>query len=447
MQVTLELNFRLLHGGECFCRWVINTETLNHSHIYTLLHKIQCDFYHINHALWVICNLKYEKVDVLIDKPKGLIQNNTKSTFNIKTSPFEPKITTNISFRDNMIKSISNIIVSKVNAALNESGLRVSELLKRSGISNYEIDTPGLRLSEEQYYSFISHGSKYVNSWSEQALEFITKHNNIDLAYSLSPQLTGLCLNEKSAYESLLAYINNRVIIGNVEEIIISIKSDETKIAIIDHSPGRINTIPLIGVMAHLYSLAKTYHPTIKIKAGFTINNYKYMISDFFGANCAFNQEYNYIIFNNEDLFSKNQSFNPFLYKYQKTEIERETTYLLYNNSFLNTVIVLIEKAMSTHDIHTENSILEYVCNNLRISRWTLNQKLKFEDINFSLLLRKVRLQKACDLLVTTNMSMQEISDRLLFSSQAVFSRFFSSNIGESPIAFRKKHWVMSKTT
>lgn len=342
-----------------------------------------------------------------------------------------------------MIKSISNLIIAKTNQALHDSGLDTSELLKKSGISTYEIETAGVRLSENQYYSFIDLGSKYLSLWSEGAIEFITNHNNIDLAYSLFPQLTSLCLNEKSAYESLLSYINNRVIIGNVEEITISIKSDETKITIIDHSPGKINTVPLIGVMTHLYSLVKTYHPAAKIKAGFSTHKHKDAISSFFGANCEFTQEHNYIIFNNKDLFSENIRFNPFLYKYQKAEIERETTALLQNNSFVDTVIALIEKAMNTHDICTENSTLEYVCNNLRISRWTLNQKLKFENINFSLLLKKVRLKKACDLLSTTNISMQEISDSLLFSSQSVFSRFFSSSIGESPISFRKKNWRM----
>lgn len=342
-----------------------------------------------------------------------------------------------------MIKSITNLIIAKTNQVLHDSGLNTSDLLKKSGISAYEIETPGLRLSETQYYSFIEHTSRHVGMGNERTLEFITSQNNIDFAYSLFPQLTSLCLNEKTAYDALLGYINNRVVIGNVEEIIVSVKTDETRIEIIDHSPNRINTVPLIGVMAHLYSLVKTYHPDAKIKAGFTINNYKHTISNFFGASCVFNQNTNHIIFNNEDLFRKNVHFNSFLYKYQKAEIERETASLLSQNSFLDTVIVLIEKAMSTHDIYTENSILEYVCNHLRISRWTLNQKLKFEDINFSLLLRKIRLQKACDLLVTTNMSMQEVSDSLLFSSQAVFSRFFSSNIGESPISFRKKHWVM----
>lgn len=342
-----------------------------------------------------------------------------------------------------MIKSISNLIIARTNKALHDSGLDTTELLKKSGISTYEIETAGVRLSDNQYYSFIDFGSKYLNLWSKDAIEFITNHNNIDLAYSLFPQLTSLCLNEKSAYESLLSYINNRVIIGNVEEIIISIKSDETKVTIIDHSPGKINTVPLVGVMTHLYSLVKTYHPTTKIKAGFSINNCKDAISSFFGTNCEFNQEHNYIIFSNKDLFSENPIFNPFLYKYQKAEIERETTALLQNNSFVDTVIALIEKAMSTQDICTENSILEYVCNSLRTSRWTLNQKLKFENISFSLLLKKVRLKKACNLLSTTNISMQEISDSLLFSSQAVFSRFFSASIGESPISFRKKNWRM----
>ncbi|MBB6055010.1 helix-turn-helix domain-containing protein [Tolumonas osonensis] len=339
-----------------------------------------------------------------------------------------------------MIKSISNLIIAKTNSALYDAGLNTSELLKKSGISDYEIETPGVRLSENQYYSFIDHGSQYLETWSEKTIEFITSQNSIDFSYALFPQLASLCLNEKSAYDALLAYINHRVIIGNVEEIIVSVKPDETKIEIIDFSPNKINMSSLIGVLVYLYSLVKMYHADAEIKTGLATNKHKDLLVSFFGGNCIFNQDSNYIIVKNQHLFSKNSNFNPFLYKYQKAEIERETTSLLSKSSFMDMVIVLIEKAMAARDIETENSILEYVCNHLRISRWTLNQKLKFEDMNFSLLLRKVRLKKACEMLSTTNMNMQEVSDSLLFSSQSVFSRFFSSNIGESPVSFRKKH-------
>jgi len=52
----------------------------------------------------------------------------------------------------------------------------------------------------------------------------------------------------------------------------------------------------------------------------------------------------------------------------------------------------------------------------------------------------RMKMQKACELLMVTNMSIEDISDNLGYRDQFYFSRIFKSKIGLSPREYRKKN-------
>lgn len=58
---------------------------------------------------------------------------------------------------------------------------------------------------------------------------------------------------------------------------------------------------------------------------------------------------------------------------------------------------------------------------------------------NFSTYLKKARMKKATELLLTTSLSMKEIADQTGFSSVHYFTKTFSKEIGLPPGQFRKK--------
>ena len=97
------------------------------------------------------------------------------------------------------------------------------------------------------------------------------------------------------------------------------------------------------------------------------------------------------------------------------------------------------------HSIHSgrfdgDDSVLEDICSNLNVSRWTLNRKLQNENTSFITLLKETKIKMACELLIESKHTMQEISESIGFSSQSVFSRFFKTNLSVSPLAFRDEH-------
>jgi AraC-like DNA-binding protein len=54
-----------------------------------------------------------------------------------------------------------------------------------------------------------------------------------------------------------------------------------------------------------------------------------------------------------------------------------------------------------------------------------------------------LRIQKAKDLLVSTEMSLKEIALELGFETYFYFSRIFKDKTGKSPMEFRKEHQQM----
>ncbi len=61
-----------------------------------------------------------------------------------------------------------------------------------------------------------------------------------------------------------------------------------------------------------------------------------------------------------------------------------------------------------------------------------------FDNLSFGDYMRKLRIEKACDLIKNTNHSLTEIGYLTGFSDQSHFNRIFKKVVGQSPSAYRK---------
>ena len=82
----------------------------------------------------------------------------------------------------------------------------------------------------------------------------------------------------------------------------------------------------------------------------------------------------------------------------------------------------------------------EFVAEKLNISGSTLNRKLAKEGTNFTTLAKEIRFQEACDYLVKTNKSINEIAQLLGYEDPSNFGRIFRQLAGSSASDYRKKH-------
>jgi AraC-like DNA-binding protein len=98
-------------------------------------------------------------------------------------------------------------------------------------------------------------------------------------------------------------------------------------------------------------------------------------------------------------------------------------------------------KEMIQDQIDTNMSLsLQQASEELEINPAYLSREFSkyFEDMTFGDYIRKMRIDKAQNLIETTNHSLTEISYLTGFSDQAHFSRIFKLYTGKTPSAFRK---------
>lgn len=93
--------------------------------------------------------------------------------------------------------------------------------------------------------------------------------------------------------------------------------------------------------------------------------------------------------------------------------------------------------------VEGEPPTLESIARSNRVSPRTIDRYLRRENVSFRELLHQVRLERACDLLQNSSVTVAQIAQRLGFSDAANFSRFFRHAVGASPATYRQR--VMKK--
>ena len=104
-------------------------------------------------------------------------------------------------------------------------------------------------------------------------------------------------------------------------------------------------------------------------------------------------------------------------------------------NAILQKLTSLIEK-----NIENANFSADDICQNLGLSRTQLHRILKEQtSLSISLYIRKIRINKAQELLSTTDQRISEIAYNVGIDSPQSFSKYFTDAFGVSPTDFRKK--------
>lgn len=86
-----------------------------------------------------------------------------------------------------------------------------------------------------------------------------------------------------------------------------------------------------------------------------------------------------------------------------------------------------------------ERRILSRLCARLAVSEWRLRRRLALERTGFRQLFRSVQISEARRLLADADLSVREVGERLRFSSQSAFTRFFHGAVGTAPLAYRRE--------
>ncbi|NOU70919.1 helix-turn-helix domain-containing protein [Paenibacillus sp. LMG 31458] len=102
----------------------------------------------------------------------------------------------------------------------------------------------------------------------------------------------------------------------------------------------------------------------------------------------------------------------------------------------------LIKKALNYIHAHFAEEIhLADIANELFITPNYLSRLFRQETgQSFSDYLTRIRINKACSLIVESNMKIYQIGDVLGYTNSRYFSEWFQKNTGMSPVEYRRRH-------
>ena len=104
-------------------------------------------------------------------------------------------------------------------------------------------------------------------------------------------------------------------------------------------------------------------------------------------------------------------------------------------NAILQKLTLLIED-----NIENANFSADEICQNLGLSRSQLHRLVKEQtQLSISLYIRKIKINKAKELLSTSDLRISEIAYNVGIDSPQSFSKYFTDEFGVSPTDFRKK--------
>ncbi|GLP95691.1 helix-turn-helix transcriptional regulator [Paraferrimonas sedimenticola] len=82
----------------------------------------------------------------------------------------------------------------------------------------------------------------------------------------------------------------------------------------------------------------------------------------------------------------------------------------------------------------------ERIASLFNLSPSTLRRRLQAEGVNYKQLLRKYRIERAADLLLHTELNVQQISDMVGYQNPTNFTRAFKLELGVLPKVYRQQH-------
>ncbi|MDV6249742.1 helix-turn-helix transcriptional regulator [Vibrio sp. EA2] len=327
--------------------------------------------------------------------------------------------------------SVSNVLTSAMLQQLSVLGHDKDKVIQSCGINRYELNKKNGRISSSAHYALLEAFMPYQSRFF--------KDSGLEGMYSLFPELFSLCINEFSAKSAINSFIQYRSVVGSCDQCEVEVDKDTMKIKYTDTGPNKMISSALSNFV-FIRDIISQYISDGKYEIGLTHTSLipHHTVNEKLVTKCLFGQNENYFIVKSPKIHQKNKFFNENLYNLQKKNLNKINNDI--NQSKFSFIVEdIVSTLVSEQQLFCDQKILDYVCDTLKMSRWTLNKKLTVENTCFTDIFNKVRLDKAVKLLTETNKSMNEISELTRFSSQSVFSRFFRAHTNMSPNQYRKQ--------
>lgn len=183
---------------------------------------------------------------------------------------------------------------------------------------------------------------------------------------------------------------------------------------------------------------SKTYQ---LLKIGFKHSKPRYHdeLETYFGVEIIYNQAQSWISFAGEHVDQPLRHTNPVLYQALRNQAES----IMVGKQRLESTSAKVRHVLQQWP-NQQTANKESIAELLNTSPRTLTRRLQEEDTQFSHLLRDVRMEKACAILESDTIDMQELAHNLGFADRRGFERAFKQWSGKTPSAHHRE-WKNSE--
>lgn len=153
-----------------------------------------------------------------------------------------------------------------------------------------------------------------------------------------------------------------------------------------------------------------------------------------FNCPIAFEQPENAIVLSTTLLDLPLRDADPDVHKLARQRMQRAVTQYHARDNLLDQVRLEIQKCFQQGVPQ-----LEPIADELGVKPWTLRRQLRAENTDFSTLLEDERRRIACDWLLHSERSVNQIALDLGYSEQSAFNRAFKRWFGITPVNYREQ--------
>lgn len=334
-------------------------------------------------------------------------------------------------------RTVSNRIAQQCARAMLADGHDPADFFRHTGITQAQLDEPGGRINAERHRRMVS----YAHQLPQQRgiLDLDVTH-----WFAHFSGVAHVCFNRPTLRGALSEFLHLRGLIGQFDFMLMNENGCLIEIEYLSEFCPAGGAMQALANFRMLSLVARAYDdgaPTA-FRASFQGKApwFAPAISECFGAAVAFGQARNTLTFDAPALDRPFAQFNamlaPHALRHAQGQLQQLQGAQLFSARVEQAIIDLLGQ-QGAGDADSA-SLLPALCDGLAMNRWTLQRQLQQEQTSFRALELRAKSRESRRLLRETSLSVAEIGDRLGFSSQSAFTRFFKNQFELPPARYRQ---------
>lgn len=258
------------------------------------------------------------------------------------------------------------------------------------------------------------------------------------------PTLANVCANCRTMDEALRTFEYGQPLLSEFDRVSLRLQSDGVEVHLDEAADPQTDGFTAIGYFILVVNLMRLYAPESSLMAEVQVSETELagrnveMVSHFFGRRPVLGAHSTTMRVWSTDVRQRYDAYNPALHRFMLRQLEQEVGSVSRNVNISDLVFEQLQNLIRSGDWET-HTVFFQVCEILGMTPARLRTVLAAEKVSSTDLLARARYAHAMDLLTSTTLSMAAISDELRFGTQASFTRFFQSQSGMAPTAFRRR--------